>query len=227
MAENKEGSLIGYDPLAWMQEETDSQPSIPPLADLADSNAADEDVSALQIPAFAAEIEFGSVLEEPIAAPADALVVSFENSANMIPVVNDLISPVDINPVQTTQHNESETKAVVEQPAVLEVLPQDETVACAASVIKLDSVLNIQNVANLHACLLKALADNTTISLDASAVNVADTASLQLLLILKRTAIKLHKEVVIDFPSDRFIEAADLLGISEMLEVDQAAAGLF
>jgi anti-anti-sigma regulatory factor len=79
----------------------------------------------------------------------------------------------------------------------------------------------------LHERLLKALDNNSKIFLDASAVSVADTASLQLLLILKRTAIKLQKEVVIDFPSDRFIEAADLLGISEMLEVDQAAAGLF
>jgi hypothetical protein len=44
---------------------------------------------------------------------------------------------------------------------------------------------------------------------------------------LKRTAINLQKEVSIDFPSDKFIEVANLLGLSEMLDVDQAASGFF
>lgn len=93
--------------------------------------------------------------------------------------------------------------------------------------IVLDSMLSIQNVAQLHERLLDALNSCNKIEIDASAVSVADTATLQLLLILKRTAINLQKEVVIDFPSEKFIEAAELLGISEMLEVDQAAAGFF
>lgn len=102
-----------------------------------------------------------------------------------------------------------------------------EEPASALAAIVLDPVLSIQNVAQLHERLLGALDSSNKIEIDASAVTMVDTATLQLLLILKRTAIKQQKQVAIDFPSDRFIEAADLLGISEMLEVDRAAAGFF
>lgn len=93
--------------------------------------------------------------------------------------------------------------------------------------IVLDSVQTIQNVAYLHERLLQALECHNKIDIDASAVTMVDTATLQLLLVLKQTAIKTHKEVAIDFPSERFIEAAELLGLAEMLDVDQAAAGFF
>ena len=93
--------------------------------------------------------------------------------------------------------------------------------------IVLDSVQTIQNVAYLHERLLQALDCHSKIDIDASAVTMIDTATLQLLLVLKQTAIKTHKEVSIDFPSERFVEAAELLGLAEMLDVDQAAAGFF
>lgn len=103
----------------------------------------------------------------------------------------------------------------------------DDGVAGDRVTIVLEPVLSIHAVAQLHGRLLSALNDNNKIEIDASAVTVVDTASLQLLLILKLTAIKEQKTVVIDFPSEKFIEAANLLGISEMLGVDQAAAGFF
>lgn len=93
--------------------------------------------------------------------------------------------------------------------------------------IMLDSVQNIQNVAQLHERLQTALDNGNKIDIDASAITTIDTATLQLLLVLKQTAIKLHKDVSIDFPSERFIEAANLLGLAELLDVDQAAAGFF
>lgn len=93
--------------------------------------------------------------------------------------------------------------------------------------ILLASVLNIQQVASFHEELLKALDHADKIEIDASEVNAVDTASLQLLLVFKQEALKNGKEVVIDFPSEKFIEAADLLGVSQMLEIDQAAAGFF
>ncbi len=95
------------------------------------------------------------------------------------------------------------------------------------SKITLDATLNIQNVGNLYERLLNCLESQDKIEIDASAVTSVDTATLQVIIVLKQTAIKLQKEVIIDFPSDKFIEAAELLGLSEMLEVDQAAAGLF
>lgn len=112
-------------------------------------------------------------------------------------------------------------------PAVDVDRTRQQNTADGHAIIELASVLNIQNVAKLHACLLEALDNNSKIEIDASAVTIADTASLQLLLILKRTAIQQQKQVWIDFPSEKFIQAAELLGISAMLEVDHAAAGLF
>ncbi len=93
--------------------------------------------------------------------------------------------------------------------------------------IVLESVQNIQNVSQLYEQALSALQNSEKIDIDASAITSVDTATLQLLLILKRTAIKRQKEVSIDFPSDKFIEVANLLGLSEMLDVDQAASGFF
>jgi ABC-type transporter Mla MlaB component len=96
-----------------------------------------------------------------------------------------------------------------------------------SGVLALAPVLNIQNVTALHQQLAHMLANFNLIEIDASAVTMIDTSTLQLLLILKQTAIGLQKSISIDFPSDKFIEAAELLGIAEMLEVDQAASGLF
>lgn len=93
--------------------------------------------------------------------------------------------------------------------------------------IVLEAILNIQNVSSLYEQLKKQLDNKETIEIDASAIEQIDTANLQLLGILKQTAVKLHKEVIFDFPSEKFIESAELLGLSEILEVDQAAAGLF
>lgn len=93
--------------------------------------------------------------------------------------------------------------------------------------IVLEPVQNIQTVAQLHQQLRRMLDDCDKIDIDASAVTQIDTASLQLLLVLKLTAVKMHKEVSIDFPSERFMEASNLLGLSEMLSVDQAASGFF
>ncbi|MGY6274967.1 STAS domain-containing protein [Methylomonas sp. MgM2] len=93
--------------------------------------------------------------------------------------------------------------------------------------VVLASVQNIQNVAELHDRLIHVLDSAKKIEVDASAITTVDTATLQLLLVLKQTALKLQKEVNIDFPSEKFIEAAELLGLAEMLDVDQAAAGFF
>lgn len=105
--------------------------------------------------------------------------------------------------------------------------PVVNDVSSDSSKISLDASLNIQNVAHMQEQLINALHGNEQIEIDASAVNAVDTASMQLLVVLKQEAIKNNKEVIFDFPSDRFIEAAQLLGIAEMLAVDQAAAGFF
>ncbi len=93
--------------------------------------------------------------------------------------------------------------------------------------IVLESILNIQNVNKLYEQLKNSLDEHNKIEIDASAVEQIDTANLQVLAVLKQTAVKLHKEIIFDFPSDKFLESAELLGLSEILELDHAAAGFF
>lgn len=99
--------------------------------------------------------------------------------------------------------------------------------ADAQSHIMLEATNSIQDVQSLHEALLNAFNQSDNIDIDASAVQQIDTATMQLLLIAKQSAVKLQKTLSIDFPSERFIEAANLLGLAEMLEVDSAASGFF
>jgi ABC-type transporter Mla MlaB component len=175
VAEKDESSLIGYDPLAWMHQQTEQQ-QIPP--------------ASVECPEVECSAEGQSGSETPTES-------AFEGASEW-------------------------REAAIDAPVALEEYSFDNK-----ATIVLEPVLSIQNVAQLHERLLAVLSDTDKIEIDASAVAMVDTACLQLLLILKRTAISEQKEVVFDFPSEKFIEAADLLGISEMLGVDQAAAGFF
>ena len=119
---------------------------------------------------------------------------------------------------------EIETLVDLVDPVVQGTETENNTDDCK---VTLAATLNIQNVAELYEQFSKGLDNQDIIEIDASDVVSIDTATLQLLIVLKQEAVKLHKEVAIDFPSDKFIEAAELLGLAEMLEVDQAAAGFF
>ncbi len=171
MAEKDDDSLIGYDPLAWMND--GSEESIQPSLSL--------EVQSDHEPFEKQELNLQIKGSQAIALETE-------------------LDPRQIEVAELDTGNNS---------------------------IILESILNIQNVAQLHERLVRALDSGAKIEIDASAVTMIDTSTLQLLLVLKQTAIKLQNEVVIDFPSDRFIEAATLLGLAEMLEVDQAAAGFF
>lgn len=93
--------------------------------------------------------------------------------------------------------------------------------------IVLDGVLSIQNVGALYESLRELFEANNKIEIDVACVKVVDTATLQLLIAFKQEAVKLGKEIVFDFPSESFIEAARLLGLDALLGVDQPDSGLF
>ena len=177
----KDDSLVGFDPLAWMKEETEQ-----------DDDAKDHGKNN-------AETKIKTKLDNS-QDNSTAVDSGEEKTANGIESVADSIVELE------TQRIEDSTNE---------------------SKITLDETLNIQNVASLHEQFVKLIENQDKIEIDASSVAVIDTATLQLLVILKKTAVELHKEVIIDFPSDNFIESAELLGVSEILEVDQAAAGFF
>ncbi len=85
------------------------------------------------------------------------------------------------------------------------------------SIITLDATLTIQNVVKLYEKLKKSYSAYNAIEINASRVSSIDTATLQLLVSLKMDAVKQQKEVVFAAPSLRFIEAAELLGLLEIL----------
>ena len=175
MTAKQDEVAIGFDPLAWMDDEADEKEGV--------------------------EAEKSTTSEKEI--------VEEEK-----PVVEE----------KTTIEGESDTEVetTLAEPTVEPINDVEEDAK-----ITLDATLNIQNVSKLYEQMRVQLEGKERIEIDASSVSSVDTATLQLLVVLKQTAIKLHKEVIIDFPSDNFIEAADLLGLSEMLEVDQAVAGFF
>ena len=90
----------------------------------------------------------------------------------------------------------------------------------ADSIINLDATLTIQHVVKLHEKLKKSYSANDTIEINASHVSSIDTATLQLLVALKKDAVKKQKEVIFAEPSQRFIESAELLGLLEILDID-------
>lgn len=145
-----------------------------------------------------------------------------DNDANpTLTTVADVAEAMPLDSTDQSAGNEFNTNDLDAEVAV----PTDDTGTTVQ--IILEPVQSIQTVAKLHERLMEALQDSHKIEIDASAVTTIDTATLQLLLIFKQTAMKQMREISIDFPSERFIEAAELLGLAEMLEVDQAASGFF
>ncbi|MFU8787582.1 MAG: STAS domain-containing protein [Methylobacter sp.] len=107
--------------------------------------------------------------------------------------------------------------AIVDEVVAEVSVVEEET---EGSQIDLDATLTIQNVVSLHEKLKQILAAHDEIEINASDVASIDTATLQLLVSLKKDAVKLKKAVSIIYPSPRFVESARLLGLLEVLDVD-------
>jgi len=131
--------------------------------------------------------------------------VEGDNSRVLIEEIADGYSPDAIDRVMQ--------EAIVEDPASEEA---------QGSLIDLDATLTIQNVGKLHEKLKNSLAIHDEIEINASDVSSIDTATLQLLVSLKKDAVKLQKKVTIIYPSPRFVESAHLLGLLDVLDVHEA-----
>ena len=108
------------------------------------------------------------------------------------------------------------------EPELIAIQQDDSSEEIIGSQIDLDSTLNIQHVVKLHETLKLCVAMHDQIEINASDVASIDTATLQLLVSLKISAVKLNKQVSIIYPSPRFIESAQLLGLLEVLDVHDA-----
>lgn len=168
MASKDTHSLIGFDPLAWMNNDSQSQ---------------ELDSSSLPLP------------------------------------------DTDNNPPEVDRHSESGNGSADELHKELQSTVNDKFQA--DNCLLLEEINTIQNVQTLFEQLRTLLTSVDNLEIDASAVKTVDTSVLQCLVVFKQQALKQGKQVTIDFPSDRFVEASDLLGLSKLLEVDKPVSGLF
>lgn len=215
MAENDESNMIGYDPLAWLHEDAESAPVTE--KDSVEIEIAGIDENSLKS-TDASSLEQFSVIDNK-SATTDSYDSSIESNVNCA-VDSD-------NGVQfATEESIGDSMSIgLDNTAHPESV--DDSLDNTDNSIVLEPIQSIQNVGLLHQRLQRVLDIQDKLDIDASAVTQIDTATLQLLLVLKLTAVKLQKQVNIDFPSQKFIDAAYLLGLAEMLSVDQAASGLF
>jgi len=187
MATNEENDLIGYDPLAWMD----------------DNNDQDEDhLIADDLIGNAKENSILDINEE------DELVIDKLDDESASASIDEMADDYSSDAIDT-----------VMQEAIAEDTVLEET---ESPLIDLDATLSIQNVGKLYEKLKKSLAIHDEIEINASDVSSIDTATLQLLVSLKKDAVNLQKKVTIIYPSPRFVESAHLLGLLDVLDVHEA-----
>lgn len=186
MATNETKNKIGYDPLAWLAQEIETE--------------AEE---ALNSPEEAAS-EPVSGHESEMNADVGGL-DSLAEAETGSELIEETSSEIDMNIIAD----------LAEEPITDEA---EEEVA--EPLLNLDAILTIQSVGKLHERLKKSYSANDAIEINAAQVSSIDTSTLQLLVALKKDAVKRQKQVFITKPSRRFIESAELLGLLELFEVE-------
>jgi ABC-type transporter Mla MlaB component len=120
-------------------------------------------------------------------------------------VIDEIVEEVSEMPVEEAQTE------IVESPIEEIIEP----------LIELNSDATIKNIAKLYDTIKRAIEIHDTIEINASDVATVDTATLQLLVSLKKDVQESHKSVNIIYPSARFIESAKLLNLLDVLEVTE------
>ncbi len=217
MATNEDNNLIGYDPLAWMEVENDK----------------DEDEEHSLIVDFDSEVKLaGQLISDnktgmPKNYPEDLTDDVEDESVSVLH--EELGVMTNDDGLQVDEFNDKSVMVMINdsvddcsEPELIAIQQDDSSEEIIGSQIDLDSTLNIQHVVKLHETLKLCVAMHDQIEINASDVASIDTATLQLLVSLKISAVKLNKQVSIIYPSPRFIESAQLLGLLEVLDVHDA-----
>lgn len=196
---SEENDLIGYDPLAWLEGDTKKNEETIDIG-YRDSG------SSLEGATCDYEIETS---DDSTGNPDGIAILNIITDDELVIVTiedeNDSVL------VEETVNDYAGAVAVAEEPL------SEET---EEGMCNLDSTLTIQNVVKLHEKLKNLVAVHDQIEINASDVSSIDTATLQLLVSLKKDADKLNKKVTIIYPSPRFVESAKLLGLLDVLAVD-------
>ncbi|MDO9168773.1 MAG: STAS domain-containing protein [Methylobacter sp.] len=203
MATTEENDLIGYDPLAWMEASTDKNAEI-----IANEYCGDDDTLLEEQPFIDNEMSMTDDYSDDLIADAEEGLALGDAEA----VAEEGLALGD---AEAVADDCMDAGGRATQGAVAENFSPEEP----DSQIDLDATLTIQHVAKLHEQLKNILAVHDDIEINASDVSSIDTATLQLLVSLKKNADKLQKKVTIIYPSPRFVESAQLLGLLDVLDV--------
>jgi len=235
MATNKNKDVIGFDPLAWLGLETDAVES---EQQTQAEEIAGDDIS--QPEEFATDHQDDADLLADITDADEPLVFDNEVFAEGDSDNIDAVSVIDADDgdafdLQLDQDDEVEAFADDNEQEAVNLHSDEESVDLGeenneqvdamteqeelSPIVDLGSTLTIQHAGELHEKLKLSLAMFDEIEINASDVSAIDTASLQLLVALKKDAANLQKQVSIIYPSPRFVESAQLLGLLEILEV--------
>ncbi|MGZ8224206.1 MAG: STAS domain-containing protein [Methylobacter sp.] len=203
MATSEDNDLIGYDPLAWMEGDTDKNEDHL-VTDEIDSDTIQEGAACDGEMSMSDDYS-----DELIGNTEEDLVLDITEDEL---VINEIEDDNDSALLEDADDDGIEQLPIATQ----EDVAAEET---GSTQFDLDATLSIQNVVKLHEKLKSFVAVHDQIEINASDVSSIDTATLQLLVSLKKDAAKLQKQVTIIYPSPRFVESAHLLGLLSVLDV--------
>lgn len=216
MATSEENDLIGYDPLAWMEGDTDKNEDA--------TNNEGCDIDNTQEEQQLIDNEISAVNDCSDNSPGNTEESAALNVATETELVTDEIAVGNDSVLAEEMAGGYINAGGGASPSggVGTVVEDSVPEQTDGSIIDLDATLTIQNVVKLHEQLKNCIAINDQIEINASDVSSIDTTTLQLLVSLKKDAVKLQKKVSIIYPSPRFVESAKLLGLLDVLDVHDA-----
>jgi anti-anti-sigma regulatory factor len=226
MATSDKKKLAGYDPLAWLAEENESF-VLEDLTEPPDSDQEDKQISENEIAIDHESLGPDQVVHESFELDNVSEVAVFVQDEQLKKESEIAIDDEAVSPSETETGNEIlETEGSEINMNTIAISPEEDVSDLAVSedvidsTITLDANLTIQHVVKLHEQLKNAYGVHSAIQINASHVSSIDTATIQLLVALKKDAIKQSKTVAFAEPSQRFIESLELLGLLEVLEIE-------
>ncbi len=236
-------NLIGYDPLAWLDGEVIEE--IPPvvMAKKTTKSRAKVKVAPVEIAEEltvvtgeivdnAAELqtvaqvqnEIKPIVDTPEEIEIDVIIdkngdidvrIDGEEHADIEFEISTESQQTDEEVIDQIVDEVNEMLVETAETEVIESVPEK----IVEPLIELGSDATIKHIAKLYNTIKQALAAYDTLEINASNVTTIDTATLQLLVSLKKDAPRLNKIVDIIHPSSRFIESAKLLNLLDVLDV--------
>lgn len=234
-----DGEQIGEKPVAPAEQvsaanETDNAPIID-SEELVDFNESDDIETE-------AEFEEENVIEASEEETADdslpdvideasALEMSDDNDDVEIDIIieSDDDCQIDID-IQTNDDNtidisiDTQDSPSDDDINMIDMIIQEETqieINNIDPIVRLNSDATIKGIEELYQQFKRVLDFHDIIEINAVEVTTIDTATLQLLVSLKKEEKRLNKTIHILSPSSRFLESARLLGLSNVLELDE------